>query len=237
MIESNYSEIAKKIIKKEPTVEQVGFIYNENGSDISLRMAGDEFCGNATMCAAIHYGERHGLNKVRVYVRVYSIDDLIQVDIEKISEKKWIGIVKMPRPNKITDIRFPDGEILPVVYFSSIAHIIVADNEKSIDSRFEKERSESLIKGWGEFLKVPALGIMHYNMSDKSIEPLVYVKSVDTLFWENSCASGTTAVGAWLSHKSNEIIDLNIEQPCGLDLRVFTDKDKNIFLRGSVECK
>lgn len=236
MSKSNYGDIARRIIKKEPAVEQVGFIYSEDGSDISLRMAGDEFCGNATMCAAIHYGARHGLNKARVYVKVYSIDDLIQVDIEEISEKNWIGIVKMPRPRKIIDIKFPNGNTFPVVYFSSIAHIIVADSENDIDTRFEKEKSESLIKNWCEFLKVPAIGIMHYNINDSSIEPLVYVKSVDTLFWENSCASGTTAVGAWLSRKNDETIDLNVRQRCGLDLRVFTDKDKNIFLRGSVEC-
>ena len=49
----DYKKIATALMKKEPTAEQVGFLeMGENGNYI-LKMAGGEFCGNATMCAQV----------------------------------------------------------------------------------------------------------------------------------------------------------------------------------------
>ena len=72
--------VASKIMEQEPDVEQVGFItYDDTASaeesvPVSLRMAGGEFCGNATMCAAalfaIRSGMRGGAEPVQVNVRV-----------------------------------------------------------------------------------------------------------------------------------------------------------------------
>ncbi len=78
--------VAKELMKKEPTAEQVGFVgYARekttdpgiNGEcvekdaeknvdnvkyDVRLDMAGGEFCGNATMSAAVLFAERFGFN-------------------------------------------------------------------------------------------------------------------------------------------------------------------------------
>lgn len=50
--------IADLIMQKHPEVEQVGFV--EFGEQVKLRMAGGEFCGNASMCAAALYLSRKG---------------------------------------------------------------------------------------------------------------------------------------------------------------------------------
>ena len=44
--------INNAIMKKEPKVEQVGFLAKEK---CKLTMAGGEFCGNATRCAVMYY--------------------------------------------------------------------------------------------------------------------------------------------------------------------------------------
>ena len=44
--------INNAIMKREPEVEQVGFLSEEK---YKLTMAGGEFCGNATRCAVMYY--------------------------------------------------------------------------------------------------------------------------------------------------------------------------------------
>ena len=52
--EEDQPSVAAALMKVEPSVEQVGFVSapSDSSRDIDLRMAGGEFCGNATMSAA-----------------------------------------------------------------------------------------------------------------------------------------------------------------------------------------
>ena len=45
---------AKRLMALEPATEQVGFV-SKTEDGIGLRMAGGEFCGNASMSAAVLY--------------------------------------------------------------------------------------------------------------------------------------------------------------------------------------
>jgi diaminopimelate epimerase len=65
--------------------------------------------------------------------------------------------------------------------------------------------------------------------------PLVYIPGSGTVFWENSCASGTSAVGMYLAEKENTRIDLTVEEPGGI-LRVKSDpQSKKTWLHGRVQ--
>ncbi|MCQ2558908.1 MAG: hypothetical protein MJ135_07300, partial [Oscillospiraceae bacterium] len=47
--------IAAQLLAQEPLAEQVGFLSPGGaGYDISLRMAGGAFCGNASLCPAAY---------------------------------------------------------------------------------------------------------------------------------------------------------------------------------------
>ncbi|MBQ7653713.1 MAG: hypothetical protein IJS17_01420, partial [Clostridia bacterium] len=61
--------VAEKIMSMEATVEQVGFISDSEGVDLALRMVGGEFCGNATMSAAVLYAirKKKSFGKVKVF--------------------------------------------------------------------------------------------------------------------------------------------------------------------------
>lgn len=266
--ESEYLFVAKKLLAMEPTAEQVGFLQYDDKSDIVLNMAGNEFCGNATMSAAVYYGILHDLKDGNVVVHSSGANDLVNVNIKKNNE--WEGIVEMPHPLEICVVNFGNGERYPVIFFKGIAHVIIdiedicsnkdrenkilddntgidgCDNKFFISDKIKKE-FENKIKLWCEFLEVPAIGIMLcdniYNVKKSKSKdapevhliPLVYVNSIDTLYWESSCASGTTAVGEYLKRKLKKDINVNVRQAGGMILGVESAGDNKLLLKGKVK--
>ena len=83
--------VASGIMAAHPEVEQVGFVaYNDSACEaadaaVSLMMAGGEFCGNATMCAAALYAERRGMPADgAVKVKVSGAEAPLTVQLEEI---------------------------------------------------------------------------------------------------------------------------------------------------------
>ena len=225
----SFELISKKIMEREKTVEQVGFLSYANDSDIKLRMAGGEFCGNATMCAAAYVHMKN--KKENVKVNVFSIDNPINVNINSVKDNEWTAEVLMPSATKIENVNFKNGKSYPIVFFSSIAHVIVEiDNFSNID----KNNSELILKQLCGEYNIPSIGMIYYDKNNSKISPLVYVKNIDTMFWENACASGTTAIGMYLYHTNNKEINLNIIQPSGAVLKVY-NKNNGIYLSGNVK--
>ena len=237
--------------------------------DITIEMAGGEFCGNATMSAAVYFamdkGIESGTVKVLacgkpVNVEVKCIDDKgegshsspVRCDLQNLpAHSVYEGIVEMPRALEIKEVKFPSGETFTVVFFEGIAHIIFETNEQC-DSELKKYL-ESNIKVWCEFLKVPAMGVMVCDKGshsstirsddftsidsccEMSMIPLVYVKSVDTLYWESSCASGTTAVGAYFTKVLNKSVTIDVWQASGTKLTIKSNEDGRLQLKGQVK--
>lgn len=218
--------IADKLMKKEPLVEQVGFIGFKDDM-VSLKMSGGEFCGNATMSAAVYYAMKKNVDGVNIKVEVLGSKKYVNVSVNELSNGLWQCTVDMLKVIKIEDISFLDEYIFPVVFFDGIAHVIC-------DREIEKTLAESLIKKWCDDLDVEALGIMFIDKNMSVLKPLVYVKNVDTLFWENACASGSSAVGAWLSNKEKDDVKVSLMQPGGDRLDVMAYKDGAIKLTGTV---
>jgi diaminopimelate epimerase len=181
---------------------------------------------------------KNDLSNANIKVKVFGVDEIINVEVKKTNDDEWEGIVKMPKALEIKDVVFLDGKTLPVVFYSRIAHIIIQD-DGSITPIHDKEGAELTIKKYCDFLKVPALGMMYFNSKDFNLVPLVYVKSVDTLFWENSCASGTTAVGEWIFSNNNEnnigkSLKIDVIQPSKAVLTIYNDDNGSIYLKGNV---
>jgi diaminopimelate epimerase len=241
--------VASKLMELVPEAEQVGFLSEAEGCDIALRMAGGEFCGNASMCAATYYVNEEGLNTCQVTLHVSGAEGPVAAEIEKLPDGKWRGTVNMPRPQKLDMVDLPGVGKLPVVSFDGISHVIyeVPDSKPSggysdVDSasdmsvsHFEaankldelpisRAEAETLAYDWCRYLGVDALGIMFLNTEASSMTPLVYVPAAGTLFWENSCASGTTACGAYAAARTGGPVSLSLGQPGGsLEIRVSED--------------
>ena len=228
-----HPEIAAGLMTFEETAEQVGFIFpGDDECDIKLRMAGGEFCGNAAMSAAGLFCHKEGLRESEtriVKIKVSGIKEVLDTKITR-SASGYEGQVKMPKPIKIKDELFKfEGRnyLYPLVNFDGISHIIIEDDMPIY-------MAENAIKSWCEYLKVPALGLMLLSKENTALNPLVYVKNSDTLFWESSCASGTSAVGAYMFQKERKPVNLTLREPGG-NLKVCVDKTGEIFLEGFVE--
>ena len=124
------SDAASALMEKEPDAEQIGFLSpGDADCDVTLHMAGGEFCGNAAMSAAAVYALCSGLNSADVHVRVSGTPDPIVIQIRTADEQAhvYIGTVEMPSPVSTEDLNVPlDHGMLPVtaVRRPGIVHLI-----------------------------------------------------------------------------------------------------------------
>ena len=142
-----------------------------------------------------------------------------------------------------------------MVDMGGISHIIIEKKRKMYSLKDNPIQAEKAVKEWCALLDADCLGVMFVSGSDyasKSSEqtgretrigvdmemeteliPLVYVPGADTLFWENSCASGSAAAGMYLSDKYGVALEVVMKEPAGT-LRVKSDLPKGLtWLYGS----
>ena len=89
---------AARIMARFPAVEQVGFVCLPEREDepVALRMAGGEFCGNATMCAAAWYAERARLSEGTIVVATSGASKPVEVRVERLVGRTYAAAVHMP---------------------------------------------------------------------------------------------------------------------------------------------
>ncbi len=225
--------VAMKIMQAEPTCEQVGFVSHAGKNDeydIELRMAAGEFCGNATMSTAALWAYDNlpiGQTGRNVVVKASGTSGLVDVYITRTGDEMFSGKVKMPLPKKISERTFTYGSDnfeTGMVEFEGITHLVLNG------VTMKKSEAEEVIQKWCDELGVEGLGIMFLE-GDK-LSPLVYVPSINSLFWESSCASGTTAVGAYLHYKNKAGLKRTFSEPGG-QLCISAD-DNMLVLEGRV---
>ena len=218
-------ELALRLMESEPKTEQVGFVsFPSDG--VRLRMAGGEFCGNASLSAAALYLARQGRENGTVPVSVSGTEEPVTAVMEKQPDGSWKGTVTMPRPLSVAREAFPDGQTRPVVRFPGIAHVILEEEP-------DPKTAEKLAPLWCKHLHAEALGLMFLDREQRILRPLVYVPAAGTLFWESSCASGTTAVGACLAAEKAGSISLPLSQPGGA-LEITAEPGGSLLLGGTV---
>ena len=215
---------ASRLMEREPTAEQVGFVTPaaDEDSDTVLRMAGGEFCGNAAMSAAALFCLRRGrTDGGTVRVRVSGADEPVTVTLCPDGEGGFACEVQMPRPVRITEFA---GR--PLVELPGISHMIVTEP-------MTRDAAEQEVKRCCASLGADALGLMLLDDAAQRLTPLVYVPGADTLYWENSCASGTAAVGAYLAAREGRAVSRTLAEPAGA-LGVTAAPEGAPLLRGRV---
>ncbi len=220
------SAVAAQLMQAEPTAEQAGFLGESINADLSLRMAGGEFCANATMSAAALFAHRTGLREGIVTVEVTGAKSPVTVAVAASDDGLWRGVVHMPRPNAVEVVTFADGQTCPVVSFDGIIHVIMACG-------MPRAEAQALAKRRCAELSADALGLMFADTAKQRLTPLVYVPGADTLFWENSCGSGTAAVGAYLARERGADVRIPLAQPGGT-LEIEATPDGGLRLHGTV---
>lgn len=238
--EAEQPVIAAHLMELEPAAEQVGFLSNAEGFDIALRMAGGEFCGNASMCAAVIAAmepENSGQDSRNVKLRVSGASGIVRAEITRRPGGDWTGTVDMPQPAVIEEVDLPGAGPLPVVRFEGISHII-------LQAQIPRDKAQELAPVWCKLLGADALGLMFLDSAAGRLTPLVFVPAAHTLCWETSCASGTTAVCAYLAQKNPASrseasggaasCHISLQQPGG-ELQAAVSRDGSIRLTGKVK--
>lgn len=233
------AQAAAGLMQMYPEVEQTGFVSRSTSeeADAVLEMAGGEFCGNASMCAAAWYADNNGMSSGTVRLKVSGAQSPIEVRLLKTGQESFSADVHMPPAADISSISLSaDGMEgnLPAVKGTGMVHLIIEEDSKFFPLLNEKARAEAAVKGWCRKIGAPGLGLMFVKATEAgcSLTPLVYVPGSNTLFWEHSCASGSSAVCMYIARKEGRNVSLKIAQPGGI-LKVNSGPE-GTWLSGSV---
>ena len=220
--------IAASLMARLPEVEQVGFVrlgapVSANGPlRASLRMAGGEFCGNASMSAAALCLLRSGRKKdaETVWLSVSGTDGPVEVRLEREDAVSFRGAVRMPPARGISEIDCSCGALagkLPFVRMEGIGHLIVGADSPFFALRNDGEAAGRAVRKLCAALDTECLGLLFLTKEGAQyrMDPLVYVPLGNTLFWERSCASGSAAAAMYLAAKKGEAVSLELSQPGG----------------------
>lgn len=216
VLSKNYSKDEKKeindeIMNEDKTIEQVGFV--DKSDEPELQMAGGEFCGNATRSSALYYLDgKCGNIKIKVNGK-----DIIETGVYQNGEA-WCQIPLYIGENQIVEIE----EGIYKVRMNGMISIVIKENisKKYLENKDElKETALSFINKY-KLKDSEAVGVMFLEQDEKlKINPVVWVRDIDTLFYETACGSGTTAtamVKAFLENKNQEV---EVVQPSGLIIK------------------
>ena len=217
---------AAQVMAAHPEVEQVGFVrILPAGSSVQaeLRMAGGEFCGNASMCAAALWAERMGCAEARkqaVRLRVFGTEAPVEVHVAPNGEGFFSTGVRMPRARRVVPraLSFEGAAgAVPVVEFEGIVHAVIDRSSQLFALRDDSAVAEAAVRAWCEEQGASCMGLMFVegDAPNLRLTPLVYVPKSGTLFWESSCASGSAAVGIAFAERACRPTSLSLAEPGG----------------------
>lgn len=227
-------DISLAIMEKYPNVEQVGFIDLSNSNKPKLQMAGGEFCGNATRLTA--------------YLALRGEPGEIEIEISGVNQPLNAGVdqqgyawVQMPIRSGNVNFLLEKRDGFSLVNLEGITQV-VTQLDKQLTPQQLKKSAMVIIKKLGLDQSVPATGVMFLSETESgtSIEPVVWVRDIESLFYETACGSGTCAVGIVkaMEQKSN-LDNYPVMQPSGLPIfvNISLDQDyqiKNVIIRGPI---
>jgi len=156
-------------------------------------------------------------------------NEVLDVDVREDGAKnKFLAKIKMPKFISLEEIKI-DGYKLGLVRFSGINHFIFNIKE---NKEVSFENIIDLVKKYLSNENYSAFGIMFFDRDNLSMKPYVYVKEVGSGVYENSCASGTTALGYYLKKYKN-LDRAKIIQPNGW--LEYIIENNEIYIDGPVE--
>lgn len=222
---------AAALMERHPTVEQVGFVRfpdvaDRNGVQAELRMAGGEFCGNASMSAAalclLRQGVPGGTESAPelVRIRVSGVEEPVTVRLRREGVSSFSARVHMPPPRAIAERTLSFESVsgpLPLVSQEGISHLLIEPDSAFAPLLLDRPAAERAVRAWCAELGAEGLGLMFLNEEEGAwtLTPLVYVPGSGTVFWENSCASGSAAVGMALAARGGKPVQLELREPGG----------------------
>jgi histidine racemase len=230
---SEYMNVANKLLAiPEISAEQVGFITTPKGLELGrMEMCGQEFCGNASRSYALYLAKLQGIKGVGlITVNVSGSDQSLEVEVDTNTNFTRIS---MPLPSKILSFPVNFSHDSQLVIFDGIIHLIVFNKPATI------ELFNDLISKIQKQYNGPAIGVMFYDTANHFLTPVVWVRDINSTYFEGSCGSGSVATAAILSKDFIDgIYTFMLPQPKGILEISITKEDgsiKNAYLQGIVE--
>lgn len=230
----DYAKVAEQLLAMEEFgAEQVAFVLDAPAcgrAEGKMEMCGLEFCGNATRTFGLMCAKEMGISgSGKVFVDASGCDEILTVEVN--TDTNYTK-VKMPAYIGIRRFEISGSEISGVD-FGGILHLILPDVIAS------HENFERIKKYVYDRANPPAMGAMFYDRKRGTLTPVVYVKDVDSTYFEGSCASGTAACAiAFGSEKEDGDYTFTFPQPAGTidaSVEVRGGKVTKVYIEGPVE--
>lgn len=215
-IERNFNkrkQINDQIMKKYSKVEQVGFV-NPNPTEPELLMAGGEFCGNATRSAAWYILDG---KPGEIFIKVSGAGTKLRAGVDE-KGNAWAQMPIYANPSKITSL----GNGSAIIPMEGITYVVIENIYSRASTDKLKQITMQLLRDLGLDKSVPAAGVVFSNKSRSGVKirPVVFVRDINTLFYESACGSGATAVGLLEALKKGGSVNLPVVQPTGMLINV-----------------
>ena len=167
----------------------------------AMEMCGLEFCGNASRAFAYYRvaacgdgeaacGDGEAVDgKKELQVQVSGCRHPLKAAVDVAGAQSRI---EMPLPVEIKTVDTAPAGVngeYPLIDLDGITHMVMAGVEPSAE-RFDRIKKFIYEEVSPE---MEAFGVMFINEETGLMSPVVYVRDVDTTYFEGSCASGTTA--------------------------------------------
>ena len=173
-------------------VEQAGFLIP---SDRHFEMAGGEFCGNATRSAAVALYK--GYRESSLSFTVSGFAGTVNASVKPLTEKTFF--VEATFPEMVANMKsakLRDGTPVSIVDLGGIVHVVI-EGEFPKDEKTYTAAHRQIVDQFGLHER-DAVGVVWFQRESNEaviIHPVVWVRAVDTFYYESSCGSGTIAVG------------------------------------------
>ena len=171
--------------------EQAGFlVLNDN----HFEMAGSEFCGNASRAAALLFSIESG--KKDVSFTVSGFDGTVSATVDLHSDTGPFVRCTFPgMPVDVTEVSLDDGQPASIVDLGGIVHVVI-QGAFPVEEKSYTEAHRSITEKFNLGNR-NAVGVVWFEKNQDVIlmHPVVWVRAIDTFFYESSCGSGAIAVG------------------------------------------
>lgn len=193
--------------------EQAGFLVS---SQSHFEMAGGEFCGNASRAAAVLFSELRGTGDVEFTVSGFK--GLVSATVDKRSDNEYYVRCRFPgMPVRVYPVEDYE-QTINIVDLGGIVHVVI-ESRFPAQAEVYRETHHRLTEELG-LRERDAVGVVWVESKSDFvvIHPVVWVRSIDTFFYESSCGSGTIAACAVTGVS-------DIIQPTGKIIRAEVDGD------------
>ncbi len=238
IIGNNYTQEERKRINNDilsinSEIEQVGFI---NPKKYELEMAGGEFCANATRCAIYQYLQgKEGKIKIKV--------SGCKEEVLGSTDKENNVYLTMKINKNLSQMLYKKGKF----HFVNLEGILLVvlntqDSKEYIqelkqDEEKTKLKLKEIMKDFETDEKAIGIILLEQEVNTIKINPVIWVKAIDTLYYETACGSGSIATAIY-KNSLEGTNDFQIIQPSGyllnVKLNIIDGYLKDVTIKGKV---